>query len=53
MTPEEELQLEIRLYAMSEQEFLEFQERLMDVIIEKKMSANQIVFSGVEDGLLN
>lgn len=53
MTEHEQLELETRLMQMDEFEFLEFQENLMDIIIEKKMEQNAIVFSGVENGLLN
>ena len=53
MTVAELNELEKRLYAMSENELLQFELNLMDVILEKKMNENKIVFSEVENGLLN
>lgn len=53
MTADEEEQLVQHLYSLTDEELLAFQENLMDIIIEKKMSSNKIVFSGVENGLLN
>ena len=53
MTPEEETQLIAKLNQMSDEELLAFQERLMDILVEQKMGDNKIVFSGVENGLLN
>ena len=53
MTFEEEEKLVAHLHSLSAEELLAFQENLMDIIIEKKMSANKIVFSGVDNGLLN
>jgi hypothetical protein len=53
MTESEEKELVRRLTAMSDEELIEFEENLMDIIIEKKMSQNLITFSGVENGLLN
>ena len=49
----EQREFEARLQAMSEAELIAFQLRLMDSILEKKMDENKIVFSGVENGLLN
>lgn len=53
MTPKEQLELEAYLWQLSDEELVEFQENLMEVIIEKKMASDKIVFSGVENGLLN
>lgn len=46
-------EIEVRLQSMSDEELIEFQDNLMDVILEKKMNDGMIVFSGVENGLLN
>jgi ABC-type Na+ transport system ATPase subunit NatA len=53
MTLEEEIKLIAKLNEMSDKELLAFQERLMDILIEQKMGDSKIVFSGVENGLLN
>lgn len=53
MTFEEEEKLVAHLHSLSDEELLAFQENLMDIIIEKKMMSDKIVFSGVENGLLN
>lgn len=42
-----------RLEGLSEIEFVAFQLRLMDLILEKKVDEGKIVFSEVENGLLN
>lgn len=42
-----------RLESLSEIEFVAFQLRLMDLILEKKVDEGKIVFSEVENGLLN
>ena len=49
----EQLEFEARLQAMSEAELVDVQLRLMDLILAKKMDENKIVFSEVENGLLN
>ena len=46
-------ELTSRLENMSEVEFVAFQLRLMDLILEKKVDEGKIVFSEVENGLLN
>lgn len=45
--------LDVRLRAMSDEELLEFELNIMDLVLEKKMNENKIVFSEVENGLLN
>ena len=45
--------LKTRLSRMTDIEFLEFELNLMDIILEKKMDEGKIVFSEVENGLLN
>ena len=45
--------LDARLQAMSDEELLEFELNIMDLVLEKKMNENKIVFSEVENGLLN
>ena len=42
-----------RLKDMTEVELIAFQLRLMDCILEKKVKEGKIVFSEVENGLLN
>lgn len=46
-------EIERRLNAMSDVELLEFELNLMDLVLEKKMDEGKIVFSEVENGLLN
>lgn len=49
--------IKTRIQGMSDDEayvhLIEMQLNLMDSILEKKMDENKIVFSGVENGLLN
>lgn len=45
--------IERRLAAMSPDELLEVELNLMDLVLEKKMDEGKIVFSEVENGLLN
>lgn len=46
-------EIERRLNAMSDVELLEFELNLMNLVLEKKMDEGKIVFSEVENGLLN
>lgn len=46
-------ELESALYAMSDDEFVDFQMNLMDTIMQVKMNEGKCVFSEVEYGLLN
>lgn len=53
LTPADEKALELRLMSLDEIELIELQLNLMDIILEKKMDEGKIVFSEVENGLLN
>lgn len=53
LTSAEEKEIELRLLTLNDIELIELQLDLMDIILEKKMDEGKIVFSEVENGLLN